>query len=126
MKSFIVACILLLSVTLFVVFNAHTTVSAIDEMLALADTLPQTAADFEYGEAEEKVLALTALWDQKFPCIAFTAGYENTNRCDEAIGALTIHFKNQNALDFAVSLSEFKDTLERLRILEGFHHEGIF
>ena len=127
MKSFILAVFLLLGVSFFVILNAVKTVSAIDEMLYLANALPKTEEDFINSDAiDDRVLALIALWDQKFPSIACTAGYANTNRCDEAIGALSVHFQNQNGADFAVALSEFCDGLSRLRVLEGIDWEGIF
>ena len=127
MKSFILASILLLSVALFITVNAVKTVRRIDEMMSIADTLPKSEEEFSTTKnIENNVLALIALWDREFPAIAFTAGYDNTNRCDEAIGALAVHFQNNNGADFAVALSEFCDGLYRLRILEGFHWEGIF
>ena len=127
MKSFIFALLMLFSVTVFITFNAHQTVSHIDEMLALTEILPKNKKDFE-NSSEQTALTvdeLTKLWEKCFPLISFTAGYENTNRCDEAIGALEIHFKNGDGEDFSVALSEFRDSLGRLRILEGFHWQGI-
>ena len=127
MKSFILAVFLLLTVSIFVTCNAGKTVTYIDEMLRLADALPKTQEAFLNSESiDDDVIALITLWDQKFPAIVCTAGYANTNRCDEAIGALSVHFQNQNGADFAVALSEFCDGLSRLRILEGIDWEGIF
>ncbi len=127
MKSFIFALILLLSVSLFVSLNAVKTVSDIDEMLAIADKLPKSAEAFTHTDhIEGDVRKLIRLWDEKFPDIVCTAGYENTNRCDEAIGALAVHFQNKSWADFSVALSEFCDGLSRLRILEGVHLQGIF
>ena len=128
MKSFVFALLLLLSVIVFVSTNAGKTIGCIDEMLALANDLPQTAEEFQNAnpDIEKTVHSLVDLWDREFPILAFTAGYENTDRCDEAIGALSVHFKNQSAPDFAVALSEFCDGLLRLRILEGVRWESIF
>ena len=127
MKSFIFALLLLLSVSLFVTVNAVKTVSRIDQMLAIAKDLPKNEADFiSANGTADKVNALISLWDKEFPSIVCTAGYENTNRCDEAIGALAVHFQNRNGADFSVALSEFCDGLSRLRILEGIHWQGIF
>lgn len=127
MKSFLLAIILLLTVTLFVSINAGKTVSRIDEMLRIANTLPKTEDAFLSAEdIGNEVLILIELWDQDFPKIARTAGYANTNRCDQAIGALAIHFQNQSGAEFAVSLTEFCDGLQRLRTLEGISWEGIF
>ena len=127
MKSFIFALALLLSVTLFVTVNSAKTVNRIDTMLAIANGLPKAMEDFsDISGIENNVTTLVKLWDKEFPSIVCTAGYENTNRCDEAIGALAVHFKNENIADFTVALSEFCDGLSRLRILEGIHWQGVF
>ena len=126
MKSFIFALLLLISTALFVTINAAQTVRKIDEMLAISDELPKTEEEFFIANgAEDQVKALIDLWDREFPIIVCTAGYENTNRCDEAIGALAVHFQNQSGAEFSVALSEFRDSLSRLRILEGIHWQGI-
>ena len=124
MRSFIIACVLLSLVILFVCLNSFATVRTLDEMLSLSAMLPETAEDFRlrYEDYRPTAEKLWSLWNEKFSRIAFTAGYENTNRCDEAIGALKIHFQNKNAQDFTVSLSEFRDALKRLRHLESFPH----
>ncbi len=127
MKSFLIALSLILAVSVFVCINAHCTVRTIDELLTLANELPKTAEEWDTAHegAADTVTALCTLWDKKFPFIAFTAGYENTNRCDEAIGAMLVHFQNENDTDFTVARAEFCDCLKRLRILEGFHIQGI-
>ena len=126
MKSFLLAILLLLTVTLFVSVNARKTVSRIDEMLRIANALPKTEEAFlSAGDISDDVFALIDLWDQEFPKIARTAGYANTNRCDQAVGALSVHFQNRNGAEFAVALSEFCDGLHRLRTLEGVSWEGV-
>jgi hypothetical protein len=127
MKSFIFALLLLLAVSLFATVHSVRTVARIDNLLKLADTLPTSEEAITASSAvTENVTALIALWDREFPAIAFSVGYQNTDRCDEAIGALAVHFRNNNGADFTVALTEFRDSLCRLRILEGFHPEGIF
>ena len=127
MKSFLLAILLLLTVSLFVLINAGKTVLRIDEMLRIATALPKTEEAFLSAEnIGDDIFALIDLWDQEFPKIARTAGYTNTNRCDQAIGALTVHFQNRNGAEFSVALSEFCDGLHRVRTLEGISWEGIF
>ena len=127
MKSFLLAIVLLLAVSLFVSINAGKTVLRIDEMLSIANALPKTEEAFLSAEnISDEIFALINLWDQEFPKIVRTAGYANTNRCDQAIGALAVHFQNRNGAEFAVALSEFCDGLHRLRTLEGICWEGIF
>ena len=127
MKSFIFALLMLLSIAIFVIFNSNQTVSRIDAMLALTEILPKNTEEFE-ATSEQANLAvheLNELWESCFPLISFTAGYENTNRCDEAFIALDVHFKNGNGAEFTAALAEFRDSLARLRILEGIHWQGI-
>jgi hypothetical protein len=127
MKSFILAIFLLLSVSLFVFVNAGKTVCRIDEILRIANKLPKTEESFlSADDISNDVFHLIDLWNQEFPKIARTAGYANTNRCDQAIGALAVHFQNRNGNEFAVTLSEFCDGLYRLRTLEGISWEGLF
>lgn len=127
MKSFIIALFLLVTVGIFVTVTSLKTVNRIEALLEIAERLPKTADAFFHADNISKdVNTLIDLWDKEFPIIVCTAGYENTNRCDEAIGALAIHFKNKNGSDFSVALAEFCDSLSRLRILEGIHWQGIF
>lgn len=128
MKSFVVALILIASVFTFVILNSFYTISAIDEMLALSENLPKTAEDFHRNRdtAAPVVAQLSTFWDQKFPFIVFMSGYGNIDRCDAAIRTLAVHFQNGNTSDYLVALSEFRDGLKRLRILEGWHPESIF
>lgn len=127
MKSFIMAIFLLLIVSLFVFVNAGKTVARIDEMLHIANSLPKTEEAFlSAADISDEVSGLVDLWNRDYPKIARTAGYANTNRCDQAIGALAVHFQNQNGAEFAVSLAEFCDGLYRLRTLEGINRKVIF
>ena len=127
MKSFLLAILLLSIVSLFVLSNARKTVLRIDEMLSITTALPKTEEAFSSAEdIDNDIFTLIDLWDQEFPKIARTAGYANTNRCDQAIGALAVHFQNRNGNEFAVTLSEFCDGLYRLRTLEGISWEGLF
>lgn len=127
MKSFILAIFLLLTVSLFVFVNAGKTLTRIDEMLHIANSLPKTEDAFlSAADIRDEVSALVDLWNREYPKIVRTAGYANTNRCDQAIGALAVHFQNHNGAEFAVSLAEFCDGLYRLRTLEGVSREGLF
>ncbi len=128
MRSFIIACALFFCVITFVCIHTRHTSEILDEISALSETLRQAEDEFltEYPDVSLRVSALCALWDRHFPYIAFTVGYDNTNRCDEAIGDLQVYFRNRNADEFAAALARFTDALSRLRMLESFHPESIF
>ena len=128
MKSFVIACILLAGISVFVCLHTHHTTEVLEDMTALTRTFAQSEEDFfnEYENMRDNVEKLYHLWDEHFSYIAFTVGYNNINRCDEAIGDLHISFQNRNADDFFAALARFRDALSRLRILESFHPESIF
>ena len=128
MKSFMIACLLLTVISVCVCLHTHHTTEILEEMTALSQTFAQSEEEFfnEYENMRENVEKLYHLWDEHFSYIAFTVGYSNTNRCDEAIGDLHIYFQNRDAGDFIASLARFHDALSRLRILESLHPESIF
>ncbi len=122
MKTFLISLVILCSIVGFVIWNAWDLNKTINEMLALTDALPIEATEFSRDEkTEETISALWQLWERKFYRIAFTGGYSNCNRADEAIVALFIHYQNGNAEDFTHARLLFWDSLRRLKKLESFH-----
>ncbi len=127
MKTFLAAVTILAAVISFTVWNAIDLQKTFEEMLTLAQSLPFEAEDFKRDrETEITVDKLYRLWDKNFNRIAFTSGYENCNRADEAISALFIHYKNGNASDFTHARLVFWDSICRLKMLENFHFDSIF
>lgn len=127
MKTFFAALVIFALVLGFVIWNAVDLQKTFGEMLTLTEALPFEAADFKQTpETQEIVDKLYRLWDKKFARIAFTSGYENCNRADEAIGALFLHYHNNNAADFTHARLMFWDSLRRLKMLESFHFDSIF
>ncbi len=127
MKSFMIALVLLVLVIGFIVWNAIDLQKTFDEMLVIVESLPFEAKEFKKdAETEHAVEELYRLWDKNFARIAFTSGYDNCNRADEALGSLFIHFKNDNASDFTHARLMFWDSLRRLKMLESFHFDSIF
>ncbi len=126
MKTFIVALCLLALIVGFVVWNTMDLHRIFDEMIAIAEALPVNADEFEKdAENDVRVDELYRLWDKNFSRIAFTGGYENINRADEALCALFVHYQNDNAKDFTHARLIFWDSLQRMRTLEGFGLESI-
>lgn len=128
MKTFIVALLLISIVFTFVVCNSCYIGNKIDTLLEIAETLPSDADAFEADKnnIEEDMERLWQMWDESFNRIAFTAGYDNINRADEAILSMYISYRNGNGDDFAVARMSFCDGLKRLRMLESFTLDGIF
>jgi hypothetical protein len=128
LKSFIIACILLGLVGTFVCLHTHHTAEILNEISALTQAIPTTETEFftEYASVSSYISELCSLWDRYFSYIAFTIGYDNTNRCDEAICDLQAYCENRSAEDFAAALLRFRDALDRLRMLESFHPQSIF
>lgn len=128
MRSFLIACVLFFCVIAFVFGHACYVSAILTEIYGLTQDLPQTEAEFstQYSSVSARISELCALWDRHFPYIAFTVGYDNTNRCDDAVGDLEAYCKNRNADEFIAALTRFRDALSRLRTLESFHPESIF
>lgn len=127
MKTFVIAIIIFSVVIGFVIWNAIDLQKSFGEMLALTEALPFDIEDFKQdAQTKELVDKLYYLWDKKFDRIVFTSGYENCNRADEAITALFVHYKNNNASDFTHARLILWDSLRRLKMLESFHFDSIF
>lgn len=126
MKTFIAALAILISVLIFVLCNMVSITQKIDAMLTIAERLPSDKTEFEGQDLASDVTNLWQFWDGNFGAIAFTCGYDNLNRADDAMLSLFISWKNQNADDFCVARKIFCDSLERLRKLESFHIDGLF
>ena len=127
MKTFLAALVLFALIVGFVVWNTVDLQKTFQELLTLTESLPFEAQDFRKdAKTQETVERLYRLWDQKFDRIAFTSGYDNCNRADEALGSLFIHFQNDNAEDFTHARLIFWDSLRRLKMLESFHLDSIF
>ena len=127
MKTFLAALVLFALIVGFVVWNTIDLQKTFQELLTLTEALPFEAEDFRKdAQTQETVENLYRLWDKKFSRIAFTGGYENCNRADEALGSLFIHFQNDNAEDFTHARLMLWDSLRRLKMLESFHFDSIF
>lgn len=127
MRTFLVALLIFLSITAFVVVNAVYIGGTAKELLALAEKLPADAESFERSgeEAKETMDALYALWDSRFRRLTRTTGYDSLDRADEAILEMRVHFENGNGEDFSVAEQTFLDAVRRLRELESFSLNGI-
>jgi len=128
MKTFVVAILLISAVFTFVLCNAYYIGGKIDALLEIAETLPADARAFEadYAKTEETINRLWQMWNESFNRIAFTTGYENINRADDALLSMYVSYQNGNGDDFAVAKMTFCDGLKRLKMLESFSPDGIF
>ncbi len=127
MKTFIIALVVLVLVSGFVIWNAWDLTRTLDTLLSLTEALPFESADFkETPETGAHIHELYRLWDKSFDRIAMVSGYENLSRADEAIGSLFIHYENGNAADFTHARLMAWDSLKRLRHLESFGLGSIF
>lgn len=128
MKTFIVSLFIFTLIAVLVVWNALYIGNTADALLTLAESLPQDKEAFERGGEETAMLmdSLYGLWDDRFPRLAFTAGYDNINRADDAVLQMRVCLENDNPEDFCVARAIFCDGIKRLRSLEGFSFHGIF
>lgn len=122
MKTFIAAITILVFITGFIFWNAWDIHRTLTTMLTLTEALPTEATEFEKNDQNDMILSgLTSLWEQKLNRIALTITYSQYYRTDEALLSLTIHYQNGNAEDFSHARLLLWDSLNHLKILEGFH-----
>lgn len=128
MKTFIASLLLISAVLTFVICNSCYIGGKIDALLEIAEMLPADADAFETGKdtLEDSMDLLWQMWDKSFNRIAFTAGYDNINRADDAILLMYISYRDGDGDDFAVARMTFCDGLKRLKMLESFTLDGIF
>lgn len=128
MKTFLISVLLFCVVLILVICNALYIRKTTEELLILAESLPADADAFEaqYHAAAEEMDALYTLWDKSFMRLAFTTGYDNINRADDAMLSMYVNFENKSGEDFAVSRAIFCDGVRRLQSLESFSFHGIF
>ena len=127
MKTFIVSLILASLAFGFVVWNSVCISAKLDNLLELAEALPADADAFDENDpaTKEHMEALWQLWDKNFNRIAFTSGYENIDRADDAAVTMYVSFQNGSADDFTIARQAFCDGIERLKTLESFTLNGI-
>ena len=126
MKTFIASLILLCAVAAFIAFNTTYVVRISDEMLEIAESLPESKAAFEADipSAMEKTQRLWDLWDKTIDKFAFTIGYGPIDRADDAAELYTAA-KNGDGDSFVTAAIKFRDALSRLKKLESFDFESI-
>ena len=127
MKTFIASLILLCAVAAFIAFNTTYIVRISDEMLEIAESLPESKAAFEADipTNKKKTQRLWDLWDKTIDKFAFTIGYGHIDRADDAAAELYTAAKNGDGDSFVTAAIKFRDALSRLKKLESFDFESI-
>ena len=127
MKTFIASLILLCAVATFIAFNTAYIVRISDEMLEIAESLPESKAAFEADipSAMEKTQRLWDLWDKTIDKFALTIGYGHIDRADDAAAELYFAAKNGDGDSFITAAAKFRDCLTRMKKLESFDFGSI-
>ena len=128
MKTFLTALLLMGIVAVFACCNSLTILRETDRLLTMAENFPANAAEFEEkkGEIGQAVEDFSLLWDRSMPMLAYTSGYENLNRADEAAILLYAAFVNDCGADFVAARHDFCDALRRLQSLEKISFSSVF
>ena len=90
MKTFICALAIVCILTGVVVLNMLSINRTVDEMLDIASSVPERDGDIadDFSDVAEKVEKLWELWDKKITKLAYTVGYDDINRADDAMSEL--------------------------------------
>ncbi len=128
MKSVIAAAILLvLSVGICLFFSAYT-VSCIDILTRMTESLPQTPEQYTANteSVSDTVSSLTEYWSDAVSYFSYVCGYTALNRADEAVWNLyaAVHAKDYAAA--MIAKYQLLDALRRMRVLEMISVSSVF
>lgn len=127
MKTFVASVIIFVGVGAFVVLNMLAINKITGEMFEICASLPKSEEEFyaNYEAALEATERLWELWDRKIDRIAYTVGYENIDRADDAMTELYSSAKNKDGGDYITAGMKFYDAILRLRELESFDIQSV-
>ena len=120
MRSFVVSCILLTVVTVFLVVNMITIHQYSKELYALCEELPDSAEACKAdSELQSRVEKLNEAWQKYRFYINFSVGYAYTEKIEDSIHALKCWEQTESFADFIMNRTLCLDAIERLREAEG-------
>ncbi len=128
MKTFICALVIVFVLCGCVVLNMFSINKTIDEMLDIACSVPERGNDIseDFSDISESVEKLWELWDKKIAKLAFTVGYDDINRADDAMGELYTSYITKTKDSFITARMKFIDAIRRIRQMENFNLHSIF
>ena len=121
MKTFIAACILLLVLGGGVCANALI-------LLDRTHTLQAQAASLEEGAPagrEAAVMAFRKQWEKEKILFILSVNQNDLEKVEDALARLEACAKIESDSNFAITVAELKEALERVRVLVGFSAEGL-
>lgn len=128
MKTFICALVIVFALCGCVVLNMISINKTIDEMLDIACSVPERDSDIseDFSDISESVEKLWELWDKKIAKLAFTVGYDDINRADDAMSELYTSYITKTKDSFITARMKFIDAIRRIRQMENFNLHSIF
>lgn len=128
MKTFICALAIVCILTGIVVLNMLSINRTVDEMLDIAASVPERDGDIadDFSDVAEKVEKLRKLWDKKITKLAYTVGYDDINRADDAMSELYTSYLTKSKDSFITARLKFIDAMRRIKQMENFNPHSIF
>lgn len=128
MKTFICALVIVCILTGVVVLNMLSINRTVDEMLDIASSVPENDDDIadDFSDVAEKIEKLWELWDKKITKLAYTVGYDDINRADDAMCELYTSYVTKSKDSFITARLKFIDAVRRIKQMENFNPHSIF
>ena len=122
MKTFICALAVICILTGAVVLNMLSINRSVDEMIDIASSVPGHDGDIadDFSDVAEKVEKLWELWDKKITKLAYTVGYDDINRADDAMSELYTSYITKSKEGFITARLKFIDAVRRIKQMENF------
>lgn len=128
MKTFICALVIVCILTGVVVLNMLSINRTVDEMLDIASSVPEHDDDIadDFSDVADKIEKLWELWDKKITKLAYTVGYDDINRADDAMCEFYTSYVTKSKDSFITARLKFIDAVRRIKQMENFNPHSIF
>ncbi len=128
MKSVILSTVLLIAITVFCLFVKTHTLSLVDAMYRMTESLPTHPAEYQTTSDHYRV-AVASLgedWADAVVYFSYVCGYNALNRADEAVWNLYAAVESGDYPTAIAARYQLLDALRRMRELETVSLSSIF
>ena len=119
MRSFFIACSILLVICVLILFNTFYVTNKTSELDSICEELALTGS-------EESLTKLICEWEKsRFP-LTLSVKHGEADRAENALCLLSEYLRSGNAADFRAELSLFRSALRHIADSQRFSGDNIF
>jgi hypothetical protein len=122
MRSFYVACAILIIIISLIIFNSFYVFNKVDELLILCQRLEEN----EFGGSLKPLNDLINNWDECRNKLALSISHNEIDRAESALYLLASYYALGEQVDFLAQLENFKSALRHILNYQEFSFHNIF